>query len=424
MEVLTEAIVAEARRETAAARAAQGLLLTARPTQLRAYFVAVGERLQERGESLLTANAADLEAAANDYSPAILDRGRLTPSRLEGLAAEQAAMATAPEIVGRVLRRWRHANGIRFREVRHPLGLIAAVFEARYNVLLDIAGQALKARNVVILKGGRMLTRTDAAMVDEVARPALERAGLPPAAIGFMRSPDRACAVAMLDQLPDACIGRGGNPLITMLAAECACRGIELIAHDKGGAWLYVDRSADAATALQMVENSLDRRGVCNRLNVLLVHPAIAAAFLPQARDLLARLGIAIHSTRRAARYLPEMELFSASDLAREWLSDDVTVHVPASWRDAVALANRYNTGIGLSACAQDHRVAARMGALYGGTFFGHNVITRFNDGFQIYGRPETGIVTRTTTGARGAVTYVDLTQRKILAEGSGSERR
>jgi gamma-glutamyl phosphate reductase len=157
---------------------------------------------------------------------------------------------------------------------------------------------------------------------------------------------------------------------------------------------------------------------------VLLVHPAVAAAFLPQARDLLARLGITLHGTRRAARTLAGMEPFSAANLAHEWLSDDVTVHVPTGWQDAVALANRYNTGIGLSACTPDDRAAARMAARYGGTFFGHNVITRFNDGFQIYGRPETGIVTRTTTGARGAVTYVDLTQRKIVASGDGSERR
>jgi glutamate-5-semialdehyde dehydrogenase len=417
-------IAREAGSEATRARAAHARLLMAKPAQLRSYFAAVAERLRQRRLILQAANDADLAAAEGAYSAAILDRGRLTPARVESLAGEQLAMAAAPEVVGRVVRAWTQPNGIRFREVRHPLGLIAAVFEARYNVLLDIAGQSLKSRNVVLLKGGRMLARTDAAMVDEVARPALELAGLPAAAVGFMRIPDRACAVAMLDQRPDACIGRGGNELITMLAAECARRGIELIAHDKGGAWLYIDREADPVLALRMIENSLDRRGVCNRLNVLLVHPAIAAAFLPQVRDLAARLGVTLHGTRRAARYLAGMAPFSAADLDREWLSDDITVHVPASWQDAVALANRHSTGIGLSACTPNARVAARMAYLYGGTYFGHNAITRFNDGFQVYGRPETGIVTRTTTGARGAVTYVDLTQRKLLATGGGSEHR
>src|SRR5205807_7961239 len=178
-------------------------------------------------------------AAEGHYSPAILDRGRMTPARLEEMAAQQRALVGAPEVVGRTVRSWTRPNGLRFREVRHPLGVIAAVFEARCNVAVDIAGQAIKSRNTVVLKGGRMLARTDAAIIDEVLRPAAESAGLPPAAIGFMRIPDRSCAVAMLDEHPDACIGRGDNPLITMLARECAQRGIELIAHDKGGAWLY-----------------------------------------------------------------------------------------------------------------------------------------------------------------------------------------
>src|SRR5207244_13649246 len=137
---------------------------------------------------------------------------------------------------------------------------------------------------------------------------------------------------------PNACIGRGGNALIRNLAEACAPRGIELIAHDKGGAWLYVDRHADPEIALRMIENSLDRRGVCNRLNVLLVHPEIASAFLPQARDLLARLGITMHGTRRASRFLTGMEPFSAAKLSHEWLSDDLTVHVPRRWFDAVDL--------------------------------------------------------------------------------------
>src|SRR5260370_42641967 len=178
-------------------------------------------------------------------------------ARLQEMAAQERALIGAPEVVGRAVRSWTRPNGLRFREVRPPLGVIAAVFEARCNVATDIAGQAIKSRNTVVLKGGRMLAQTDAAIIDQVLRPAAEAAGLPPAAIGFMRIPDRSCAVAMLDEHPDACIGRGDNPLITMLARECAQRGIELIAHDKGGAWLYVDRRAVPAPALAMVRNSL-----------------------------------------------------------------------------------------------------------------------------------------------------------------------
>lgn len=416
-------IRALARQEVGAARAAQTDLLLARTRQIDAYFEGVARRLEENAAALLAANSADLDAAQGHTPPAILDRGRLTPARLQDMAAQQRALIGAPEVVGRAIRTWTRPNGLRFQEVRHPLGVIAAVFEARCNVATDIAGQAIKSRNGVVLKGGRMLARTDAAIIDEVLRPAAAAAGLPPAAIGFMRIPDRSCAVAMLDELPDACIGRGDNPLITMLAHECAQRGIELIAHDKGGAWLYIDRRADPETALLMIRNSLDRRGVCNRLNVLLVHAGLAPDFLPRALVALADLGITGHGTERARGLVPDMRPLE-TDLGYEWLNDNVTVDTPTDWREALDLANRWNTGIGLAICTADKPLARRMAMLYNGTYFGINALTRFNDGFEIYGRSETGIVTRNTTGARGAVTYPDLTQRKIVAVGVGMEKR
>jgi glutamate-5-semialdehyde dehydrogenase len=416
-------IRALAQSEVGGARAAQTDLLLARPAAIDDYFRGVVARLEAQAGLLLAANESDLAAAAGQYTAAILDRGRFTPARLADMAAQQSALIGAPEVVGRALRSWQRPNGLRFREVRHPLGVIAAVFEARCNVAVDIAGQAIKSRNCVVLKGGRMLARTDTAIVDEVLRPAAEASGLPPAAIGFMRIPDRSCALAMLDERPDACIGRGDNPLITMLARECALRGIELIAHDKGGAWLFVDQRADPVTALAMIRHSLDRRGVCNRLNVLLVHAAIAPDILPSAMATLADVGVRANGTQRARDVVPALLPLDV-DLGHEWLNDNITLDAPADWREAIGLANRWNTGIGVAVCTTDLALARRMALLYNGTFFGINALTRFNDGFEIYGRSETGIVTRATTGARGAVTYTDLTQRKIVAIGSGMEKR
>jgi glutamate-5-semialdehyde dehydrogenase len=420
---IRDEIRALARAEVGAARTALTDLLLADPRQVDAYFAAVAARLESCADALLAANLLDLQAAEGHYSPAILDRGRLTSVRLKEMAQQQRALIGAPEVVGRAIRSWRRPNGLRFREVRHPLGVIAAVFEARCNVALDIAGQALKSRNSVVLKGGRMLARTDTAIVDEVMRPAAVEAGLPAAAIGFMRIPDRSCALAMLDERPDACIGRGDNPLITMLAHECAMRSIELIAHDKGGAWLYIDQQADMEIAAEMVRHSLDRRGVCNRLNVLMIHAAIASDFVPCAVAALAEVGVTAHGTGRACDLLPEMQPLE-TDLGHEWLSDNVTIDAPADWREALELANQWNSGIGLAVCTTDKALGRRMALLYNGTFFGINALTRFNDGFEIYGRSETGIVTRATTGARGAVTYPDLTQRKIVAVGTGREKR
>src|SRR5437868_99536 len=139
---IRDEIRALARAEVGAARAVQTDLLLARPRQIDAYFQGVASRLEEQAEPLLAANAADLEAAEGHYAAAILDRGRMTPARLEEMAAQQRALVGAPEVAGRTVRSWTRPNGLRFREVRHPLGVIAAVFEARCNVAVDIAGQA------------------------------------------------------------------------------------------------------------------------------------------------------------------------------------------------------------------------------------------------------------------------------------------
>jgi glutamate-5-semialdehyde dehydrogenase len=172
-----------------------------------------------------------------------------------------------------------------------------------------------------------------------------------------------------------------------------------------------------------MIRNSLDRRGVCNRLNVLLVHAGIVADFLLRSAATLAEIGVAANGTERACAMVPDMRPLEV-DLGHEWLNDNITVDVPNDWREALDLANRWNTGIGLAVCTADAALARRMALLYNGTFFGINALTRFNDGFEIYARSETGIVTRNTTGARGAVTYPDLTQRKIVAVGTSREKR
>jgi len=146
-----------------------------------------------------------------------------------------------------------------------------------------------------------------------------------------------------------------------------------------------------------------------------------SGVIIPKA--MLAEIGVAANGTERACAMVPDMRPLEV-DLGHEWLNDNITVDVPNDWREALDLANRWNTGIGLAVCTADGALARRMALLYNGTFFGINALTRFNDGFEIYGRSETGIVTRNTTGARGAVTYPDLTQRKIVAVGTGREKR
>jgi len=398
-------------QEAEAARGAVGALTddgVARALELASTLVG------ERHDAIAQANAADVAAA--DLDEGALDRLRLDDARIAALGEQLAQLAALPPLE-REDESWELDNGLRVSLRRVPIGAVGANFEARPNVAVDVAGQLLKSLNAAVLRTGGAALRTVTVLVDEVLRPALAGAGLPPAAVGLVRSPEREGA-RVLVSLPNVLplvILRGSGETTAALAREAAQNGVRTLAHAEGGGVLYIGAGADPAMAVRLVEASLDRLGVCNRLNLLLVDRA-AEAQLPGLLGVLERIGITVREPER---------------IGHEWANDpdperiaSVTVRVVESLDEAVALANGETSGLAASIATEDAAAAERFLASYRGTAALWNASTRFVDGFALTGAPETGINVDRVPGPRGPVTYRDLWLRQYRVVGDGTQKR
>jgi glutamate-5-semialdehyde dehydrogenase len=366
--------------------------------------------LGRRAAEVLAANAEDVRAAqAGGVREALLDRLRLDTTRLEAIAGQLRALAEVPaEPSRRTIREL--SGGLRLEECRRPVGVIGANFEARPNVVVDIASQFVKSRNAGVLRTGSAAIRSAIALADAVIGPALGQAGLDPAMIQLVRAPGQDSARALVSQpgLIPLVILRGSGDSTRALAAEAARRGVRTMAHADGGAVLYLDAAADPGLAEQLIEASLDRLGVCNRLNLLLVHPACWESLLPRITELLGRLDI-------AASLPPH-----AHPLGHEWALDaghEATVTIsPADGPHAAAMiANTETSGLAAAIVTGDQAAAAEFLGAYAGTGAFWNATTRLLDGFKLLSVPETGINIDAVPGPRGPVTFRDLYLRQFV---------
>ena len=419
------AVLAAVEREAAAAHEAVPRLTD---DAVASALSLAATRLANRHEIVLAANAADLAAAAGRLDAGALDRLRLDPGRLAAIEAQLRELAALPPLE-REVATWTLPNGLEVSERRIPIGVVGANFEARPNVAVDVAGQLLKSLNGGVLRTGAAALRTVAALVDDVLRPALAEAGLPPEAIGLVRSPERegARALVSLPRLLPLVILRGSGETTAALARHAAEHGVRTLAHAEGGGVLYLAASADPAVAEAMIEASLDRLGVCNRLNLLLVDRVVAPALLPRVLAVLSRLGVEARGTE-AAREHAALEPLDVR-LGHEWANDaervaTVSIEVVGGPEEAAALANEETSALAAAVVAGDAAVAHRFLDRYRGTAAFWQAPTRFTDGFALTGAPETGINVDWVPGPRGPVTYRDLWLRQYRVVGDGTQRR
>jgi glutamate-5-semialdehyde dehydrogenase len=308
-------------------------------------------------------------------------------------------------------------------ERRIPIGTVGANFEARPNVALDVAGQLLKSLNTAVLRTGGAALGTVTTLVDDVLRPALESAGLPPGAVGLVRTPDHEGAriLVSMPKLIPLVILRGSGETTAALARLAAESGVRTLAHAEGGGVLYVHGSASREKALALAEASLDRLGVCNRLNLALVDRA-AEDVVPALFALFAERGLEVRGALDGAQPLDE-------PLGHEWASDPervstVTIALVEGLDEAVRVANEQTSGLAASIVAEDETAARRFLDGYRGTAAFWHATTRFTDGFELTGAPETGINVDWTPGPRGPVTYRDLWLRQYRVVGDGTQTR
>jgi glutamate-5-semialdehyde dehydrogenase len=376
----------------------------------------MARRLDDRVETVLAANADDVRAARRDgMAEAFVDRLTLDEGRVDAMAGQLRALADIPvPPTAAVVRDL--PDGLELQEWRRPVGVVGANFEARPNVAVDVASQLIKSRNAGVLRTGSSAIASAAALVDEVVGPAMAAAGLDPAAIQLLRVPGHEAAFALVRQprLIPLVILRGSGDSTRALAHEAALHGVRTLAHADGGAVIYLDQSADLSLGLQLIERSLDRLGVCNRLNLLLVQRVRWDDAVPQVTALADKLGIAVS--------LPP----HGHPLGREWALEagaeaTITIAPADGPQDAAEIANRETSGLAASIITADEAAAGRFLDTYSGTGAFWNSTPRLLDGFKLLSLPETGINIDVVPGPRGPVTFRDLYLRQYVVVPAGT---
>ena len=393
-----------------AARAGARNLSAAPDESINVALGGMAALLTKAARAVLAANAADLaDGEAARLGRGLLDRLRLDEARIAEMARQISLLAASPfppaqqdirELPG----------GLFLAERRVPVGVIGANYEARPNVTVDVASQLLKSRNAGVLRTGAAALRSAAALFDHVITPALAGAGLDPGALQLVRSADRQAATELVRHpgLIPLVILRGSGEVTRSLAAEAARHGVRTLAHADGGGVLYLDRAADPALAAEIITASLDRLGVCNRLNLLLVHAAVWDAMLGVAE--------AVFAARGVVASLPPHD----HPLGHEWALDagheaTVTVAPVGGPEEAAHIANEQTSGLAASVVTGDEAAARAFLAAYTGTGAFWNASTRLLDGFKLRGVPETGINVDHVPGPRGPVTFLDLHVRQYV---------
>ena len=392
----------------------------------RALHNIADDLLAKKGE-ILDANQIDYKAAeASGMSAAMLDRLMLSESRLEAIAQDVLAVAALPDSVGEVFDMRTLPNGLQVSKKRVPLGVIGAIYESRPNVTVDISSLCLKSGNAVILRGGREAIHSNSALA-KVVQEAATRAGVPDGAVQFIENTDRALVEHLLkmNDIIDLVIPRGGAGLIKFVSEKAA---MPVVSGGIGVCHTYVDRSADVAKAVAIAVNAkVQRPTVCNALDSLLVHTALAGHYLPLVAAEWAKAGVEMHCDERALAILksqPSLKLVPATDedWGKEFLSLVAAVKVVDSLDEALEHIERYGSGHSEAIVTEEYQAAMRFLNEVDAACVYVNASTRFTDGGQFGLGAEVGISTQ-KLHARGPLGVKELTTYKWIIFGSGQVR-
>jgi glutamate-5-semialdehyde dehydrogenase len=406
----------------AGARAASTVLAAATSRQREAALDGIAAALLDARDRIVAANVEDLAAGrAAGLAAGLLDRLALDAVRVASLADAVTGIRGLDDPLGQVVRGRTLPNGLLLSEVRVPFGVVGAIYEARPNVTVDIAALALRSGNAVVLRGGSAALRTNAVLV-EVMRGALERAGLPADAVQTVDAHGRAGAARLMRArgLVDVLVPRGSADLIRTVVEESTVPVIETGA---GVVHVYLDASADARMAVDIaVDAKVSRPSVCNAMETLLVHRDAAPRILPEVLDALRDRGVTVHGDAAVRDLWPAAVPAADDDWAAEYLSLDVAVRVVDSMDDAVAHIARWSTHHTESIVTSDLAAAERFLQAVDSAVVMVNASTRFTDGSAFGFGAEVGISTQ-KLHARGPMGLQELTSTKWLVRGSGQVR-
>jgi glutamate-5-semialdehyde dehydrogenase len=371
---------------------------------------------------ILAENRKDLEfAKSKGLSAAMIDRLTLNEKRIGEMAQGLREIVGLEDPVGQVVKGWTRPNGLRIEKVRIPLGVIAIIYESRPNVTVDAASLCLKSGNVVILRGGSEAIHSNK-ILGEILREALTSAGVSPDLIQVVQTTDRDALKVLLEQdrSIDLVIPRGGEGLMKMLRETSK---IPVVKHDKGVCHIFVDYNADLDRAEKIVLNAkVQRPGVCNALETLLVDAKIANAFLPRMAAELQRQGVEIRGDARTQSLIAAAKPANEADWDAEYLDLILAVKVVDGIDEAMAHIDRYGSLHTESILTNDESHAERFLREVSASAVMVNASTRFNDGGQLGLGAEIGIST-TKLHAFGPMGLEELTTQKYVVRGEGQVR-
>ncbi len=390
---------------------------------------AIADELERGAGAVLEQNARDTaDGRASGLSEALLDRLLLTEKRIASLAADARRIATLPDPIGEEFESRVLPNGLRLGKRRIPIGVIGVIYEARPNVTIDVATLCLKTGNAAILRGGRETLRSNLALTG-VVRAGLEQAGLPGDAVQYIADPDRARVAELLrlDRYVDMIVPRGGAALHRLCREQST---IPVITGGIGICHMYVDASADLPRAVDIVENAkVQRPSVCNALDTLLVHRAVAESFLPLVADRLASSGVELRATEEACRILAGQAAGAArvvpadpGDFDTEWLALILGVKVVSGLDEAIEHVQQHSTEHSESILTNDLANAQRFVNEINSAAVYVNASTRFTDGGEFGLGAEVAVSTQ-KLHARGPMGLEELTTYKWVGIGSGQIR-
>lgn len=382
----------------------------------------MAQALETSSPALIEANEKDLVAArARDLSPAMIDRLVLDDKRIVAMAEGLREVAALPDPVGEVTGMWRRPNGIQVGRVRIPLGVIGIVYESRPNVTADAAALCLKSGNAVVLRGGSEAIHSNTA-IGAILRAELERMSLPQAAVQIVATTDRQAILELLkcEEHIDLIIPRGGEGLIRFVAENSR---IPVIKHYKGVCHTFVDASADFDMAEKICINAkVQRPGVCNAMETLLIHKDIAETFVPRIAQAMRANGVELRGCPITCEFAPQAKPASEQDWGFEYLDLILAVRVVEDLSEAIAHIDRYGSLHTEVIVTRDYQNSQRFLREVNSSVVMVNASSRFSDGNQFGLGAEIGIST-TKLHSFGPMGLEDLTTRKFIVLGDGQIR-
>ena len=380
-------------------------------------LIQMADDLEGSKELLIEANQRDLAAGEKvPLSSAMMDRLRLTPSVIHGMAEGLREIARLPDPVGEVVKMWKRPNGLLVGRMRIPLGVIGMIYESRPNVTADAAGLCLKSGNSVILRGGSEAFHSNQAIV-RILQGGLLKTGLPKEAVQIFSHTEREAILEMLqlEEEIDLIIPRGGEELIRFVMNHSK---IPVIKHYKGVCHIFVDESADLEMAIRICLNAkVQRPGVCNAMETLLMHEKVAGRFLPEIAKALRKAGVELRGCPRARRIVPDIKEAREEDWYEEYLDLILSIKVVGGIEEAMDHIATYGSLHTESILTSDYKNAQRFLREVDSSCVLVNASTRFNDGFELGLGAEIGIST-TKLHAFGPMGLEELTTTKFIVYG------